>query len=231
LTLAHRAAMATPKYLPLFLAALIAGVSFWIGGRHIEPSLAVIAWKGSGVALLALWAALNAGDRDGWQIAAVLALGALGDVVLEHSQAGGGGAFLAGHIVAASLYWRHRRMKRSPSQTALALLLVVAIPVIAFLLPADRVLAPLVGIYALGLGAMAGSAWASSFPRYRLGIGAVMFAASDLLIFAKLGPLAASPIPSMLIWPLYFGGQALIAWGAVTTIVRWRENDDLHHRL
>ena len=75
---------------------------------------------------MALWAALNARRRDGWQITAVLALGALGDVALEHSQSVGGGAFLAGHIVAAALYWRHRRMKRSPSQTALALLLLVA---------------------------------------------------------------------------------------------------------
>ncbi|MDB5678125.1 MAG: lysoplasmalogenase [Sphingomonas bacterium] len=222
---------AAPKFPLLFVAALVAGVSYWIGGQHTEPALLPMAWKGSGVGLLALWAALNARNRDGWQIAAVLALGALGDVVLERSQAGGGGAFLAGHIVAAALYWRHHRMKRTPSQTALALLLLVGTPLIAFLLPADRAAAPLIAVYALGLGAMAGSAWASTFPRYRLGIGAVMFAASDLLIFAKLGPLAASPLLHLLIWPLYFGGQALIAWGAVTTLLRWKADEELHHRL
>lgn len=154
-----------PKYLPLFAAALIAGVSYWIGGRHTEPSALLIAWKGSAVGLLAVWAALNARDRDGWQIAAALALYAIGDVVLERSQVGGGGAFLAGHIVAAALYWRHRRMTRSPSQTALAILLLVGTPLIAFLLPTDRAGAPLIAVYALGLGAMAGSAWASNFPR------------------------------------------------------------------
>jgi len=58
-----------------------------------------------------------------------------------------------------------------------------------------------------------------------------MFVASDLLIFAKLGPLAASSVPHLLIWPLYFGGQALIAWGAVTTLLRWRADEELHHRL
>lgn len=220
-----------PKFTVLFVAALVAGISYWIGGQHTEPALLPIAWKGSGVGLLALWAALNARNRDGWQVAAVLALGALGDVVLERSQAGGGGAFLAGHIVAAALYWRHRRMKRSPSQTALALLLLVGTPLIAFLLPTDRAAASLIAVYALGLGAMAGSAWASNFPRYRVGIGAVMFVASDLLIFARLGPLAASPVPHFLIWPLYFGGQALIAWGAVTTLLRWKADEELHHRL
>lgn len=220
-----------PRYPLVFVAALVAGISYWFAGHHSGPDPYSIAWKGSAVALLALWAALNARNRDGWQITAVLALGALGDVVLEHSQAGGGGCFLAGHIVAAALYWRHRRMKRSPSQTALAVLLLIGTPLIAFLLPADRVAAPLIGIYALGLGAMAGSAWASTFPRYRLGIGAVMFVASDLLIFAKLGPLAGSTVPGLLIWPLYLFGQALIAWGAVTTLLRWQADEELHHRL
>ena len=78
---------------------------------------------------------------------------------------------------------------------------------------------------------MAASAWISRFPRYRVGLGAVMFVASDLLIFAKMGPLAGSLIPVLLIWPLYFIGQALIAWGAVTTLLRWKDDEDLHHRL
>lgn len=231
--MAHRSPVttATPRYRLLLALALIAGVSFWVGRSYVAEDAAWTAWKGSGVALLALWAAANARSRDGWQIAVVLAFGALGDVLLERSQALGGGAFLAGHVVAAALYWRHRRAVRSGSQTMLAVLLVIAIPLIAFLLPSDRAAAPLIGIYAIGLGAMTGSAWASSFPRYRVGLGAVMFVASDLLIFAKLGPLAASPVPGWLIWPLYFFGQALIAWGAVTTILRWKDDDDLHHRL
>jgi len=226
-----RMTSATPRY-PLILAiALIAGVSFWVGRSHVPEDAIWTAWKGSGVALLALWAAANARSRDGWQLAVALAFGALGDILLERSQALGGGAFLAGHIVAAALYWRHRRATRTASQTMLAAVLVVAIPSVAFLLPADRAAAPLIGVYALGLGAMTGSAWASSFPRYRVGLGAVMFAASDLLIFAKLGPLASSPVPGWLIWPLYFAGQALIAWGGVITILRWKSDDDLHHRL
>lgn len=220
-----------PRYPLLLAAALIAGASFWVGRACVAEGAAWTAWKGSGVALLALWAAVNARNSDGWLITAALIFGALGDVLLERSQTFGGGAFLAGHVTAAVLYLRHWRASRSGSQTMLAVLLAIGIPVIAFLLPTDRAAAPLIGVYALGLGVMAGSAWASSFPRYRVGIGAVMFAASDLLIFAKLGPLAASPLPGWLIWPLYFFGQSLIAWGAVTTILRWKDNDDLHHRL
>jgi len=222
---------ATPKYPLLFVAALIAGVSFWVGDKYVAHDAARIAWKGSGVALLALWAALNARNRDGWQLAVVLALGAIGDVLLELDRTAGGAVFLAGHVVAAALYWRNRRSVRTASQTALAVLLFVGAPVIAYLLPADRGGAPSFALYALGVGAMAGSAWASRFPRYRVGLGAVMFLASDLLIFGRMGPLAASPVPGWLIWPLYFGGQALIAWGAVTTLLHWKDDEDLHHRL
>jgi uncharacterized membrane protein YhhN len=62
---------------------------------------------------------------------------------------------------------------------------------------------------------MAAAAWTSSFPRYRVGLGAVLFVASDLLIFARMGPLAASALPGLLVWPLYYFGQVLIATGVV----------------
>lgn len=220
-----------PRALWLFLLAVAAGASFWFVGQHTIPALPWVAWKGAGVALLAIWAAVNAHNRDGWLITAVMALGALGDVLLERSQTGGALAFLAGHVVAIILYLLHRRTKPSPSQVALSILLLAAVPVIAFLLPADRTAAPGVAVYATGLGAMAASAWISRFPRYRVGLGAVMFVASDLLIFSEMGPLAGSLVPFFLIWPLYFAGQALIAWGAVTTLLRWKDDEDLHHRL
>ena len=220
-----------PRALWLFFLAILAGASFWFVRQHAIPALPWVAWKGAGVALLAIWAAVNAHNRDGWLLAAVMAFGALGDVLLEQSQTGGALAFLAGHVTAIVLYLLHRRTKPSPSQIALSGLLLAAVPVIAFLLPADRGAAPGIALYATGLGAMAASAWVSRFPRYRVGLGAVLFVASDLLIFSRLGPLAESPIPVILIWPLYFAGQALIAWGAVTTLLRWKDDEDLHHRL
>jgi len=220
-----------PRATWLLILALLAGVSFWLVGQHTIPRLPWIAWKGAAVALLTIWAAVNARGRDGWLIAAVLALGALGDVLLERSQASGALAFLAGHLIATVLYLLHRRSKSSPSQMILSVLLLLSVPAIAFLLPADRTAAPGIALYATGLGTMAASAWISRFPRYRVGLGAVLFVASDLLIFAKMGPLAGSLIPVLLIWPLYFAGQALIAWGAVTTLLRWKDDEDLHHRL
>ena len=73
-------------------------------------------------------------------------------------------------------------------------------------------------LYALFLGVMASCAWISRFPRYRTGIGALMFVASDLLIFARMGPFAGMAWVSPAIWGLYFGGQALIAIGVMRTL-------------
>ena len=74
--------------------------------------------------------------------------------------------------------------------------------------------------FRLELGGMAATAWLSGFSRYRVGLGAVMFVASDLLIFARMGVLAQSPLPGLLIWPLYYFGQLLICVGVVGELRR-----------
>ena len=51
-----------------------------------------------------------------------------------------------------------------------------------------------------------------------MGAGAILFVVSDLLIFARLGPLATSLIPEYLVWPIYYLGQLLITVGVITTL-------------
>lgn len=205
-------------------AAVLAGVSF-LAARYVAlPEALEIAWKGSGVALLAVYASLRARGTDGWLIASVMALGALGDVLLEtHGMVIGALAFLAGHLAAIGLYWRNRRPSLTRSQVLLAILIVPATAITAFLLPADRAGAPGIALYATGLGVMAAMAWASRFPRMRVGIGALMFVASDLLIFARSGPLHGTTWVGPSIWALYFVGQALICVGVVSTLAKERD--------
>ncbi|MDP3907510.1 lysoplasmalogenase [Novosphingobium sp.] len=200
---------------PWLLASLAAGISFWFVKDSDLPGLYQMAWKGAGVALLAVYALARHKGADSRTIAAVMAFGALGDVLIELMLEAGAVAFLIGHLIAIRLYWQHRRVATSFSQNAAAAAFLVLIPAISFLLPADRAAAPGIALYALGLAAMTAAAWTSSFPRYRVGIGAVMFAVSDLLIFAELGPLASSPLPGLLIWPLYYFGQFLICTGVI----------------
>ena len=205
---------------PWLLASLLAGISYYFVRDGQIPGLYLMAWKGAGVALLALYALARHKGADSRQIAAVMAFGALGDVLIELVLEWGAVAFLIGHLIAIHLYWRHRRARLSPSQKLAGIAFAVLIPAISFMLPSDRAAAPGVALYALGLGLMTAAAWTSSFPRYRVGLGAVMFAVSDLLIFARIGPLAQSALPNLLIWPLYYFGQFLICTGVVGELRR-----------
>ncbi len=214
----------------VFRAALVAGLSYFLAvlwqtsqvsvGVSSDVRAVLIAWKGAGVALLAVWCALQARSFDGWLIAAVMAFGALGDVLLEAvGMTTGAVAFVVGHVLAMLLYFRNRRPQLTSSQRLLAALVVPLLVIIAASLVLPKDMVP-IAAYAVFVGAMAASAWISHFPRYRVGIGAMMFLASDLLIFAQMGVLAGSPVPGLLIWPLYFGGQVLIAWGVVQTLAQ-----------
>jgi uncharacterized membrane protein YhhN len=197
-------------------AALAAGLSY-IGSWLLPlPPVAAIAWKGAGVGLLALYAALNARTLDGWLLAALLALGALGDVLLEtHGFVVGGLAFLAGHLVAVGLYLRNRRPLSFGSLTYAGALFVLIV-LSAYLFPMNRATAGPIAVYAAGLGAMAAAAWLSRFPRPLVAAGAIMFAASDLMIFLRTGrPALDIPPMSVAVWGLYFAGQALVAVGVV----------------
>lgn len=176
-------------------------------------------WKGAGVGLLAIAAAIEARGRDGWLLALVLALGALGDILLEAvGLVAGAVAFMAAHGVAIILYLANRRVALTGSQSMLVLLVVPLGAFIAWSLPGDRAMAPGVAFYAVFVAAMAAAAWASRFPRFRTGLGAMMFLLSDLLIFARMGALEGAIWVSPAIWLLYYLGQLLIFLGVTRSL-------------
>lgn len=207
---------------PWLLASLFFGLTFLLAKNSALPGLYQIAWKGASVGLLAVYAFLRHGSRDAKVIAVVLGLGSAGDMVLEIAFTWGAVLFLLGHLVAIGLYAAHRRPRLAAGQKAFALVLAVLVPAIAWLLPADRSQAPAVALYAAVLAAMGAMAWTSSFPRYRVGTGALLFVVSDLLIFARMGPLAGNEMAHWLIWPTYYFGQFLICVGVLGTL---RERD------
>jgi len=200
-------------------ASILAGVSYVAAWNLPLSPAAELTWKGLGVGLLAVYAALNVRSLDGWLLTLVMAFGALGDVLLGAAGLTVGAlAFLAGHLVAIGLYIRNRRPRPSRSQVALAVALVPAVVVIAFLLPADRAGAPGVAVYSLGLALMAATAWLSRFPRFRVGIGALMFVVSDLIIFGRNGPWPDNFATGLAVWGLYYFGQLLICVGVVKVL-------------
>jgi uncharacterized membrane protein YhhN len=197
---------------PVLIAAVIAGVSYLFGMSLALSPAVMIVWKGAGVALLAVWAALNARDLDGWLIAAAMAFGALGDVLLEAvGLEAGAGAFLICHGIAMLLYFRNWRPHITFSQRMLSALVVPLSVFIAFSLTQDVMIA----VYTFFVAGMAASAWTSRFPSYRTGVGAMMFLVSDLMIIARMSFLEETDGASFAIWALYFGGQLLIVLGVV----------------
>ncbi len=205
----------------LWRLALLGGISFFIAVYQRLDGPAIWAWKTSGVGLLALWAAANARGKYGWMIAAALCFGALGDWLLDAKGLETGAvAFVIGHIIAITLYLRNRRPELTPSQRLLGWLTMPATLAIVW-----GMLSPAPGwwhaaVYSLFVAAMAAAAWTSRFPRYRTGIGAMLFLASDLFIFAGESGMISKDVRPWLVWPLYFGGQALIAWGVVSTLAK-----------
>lgn len=211
---------ALSEHRPYLLLSLLFGISYFFVKDDPIGGTWLILWKGAGVAFLAIYAAHRGRGRDGALIAAVMAFGALGDMVLEISFLIGGALFAIGHFIAIALYMLNRRDRPAASQKLAGLALVLSPPMAAALLAYPLPNWQIAVAYALIVGAMAGAAWTSRFSRYRVGIGAAMFVVSDLIIVAGESGHVSQEIGSWLIWPLYYGGQFLIATGVVQTIRR-----------
>lgn len=203
---------------PYLLLSLLFGISYFFVTDAPIGGLYLTLWKGAGVTFLAIYAARRGRGLDGMLIAAVMAFGAAGDMALELSLMVGGALFAIGHVLAIVLYRRNRRSTPSGSQKLAAAALLIFTPLIAALMTYPLPDWPVATLYSLVVGAMAAAAWLSRFPRYRVGIGGVMFVVSDLLIFGRESGYIAPVITEWLIWPLYYAAQFLIATGVVQSL-------------
>lgn len=201
---------------PWLLASVTAATAFYFLSDNpvFEGTWGLLA-KGASVGLLALYALLRVPQgkhrADGFLLVAALGLAAAGDVAIELDFLTGGALFAAAHCVAVVLYLRNRHQRPSPTQKLAGAMLLVLTPLVSYVLSGTVQIA----IYAAFLGAMASAAWMSHYPRYRVGTGAVLFVLSDWLIFARQGAFDFDPLPNLLIWPLYYAGQLMIATGIV----------------
>lgn len=207
---------------PWLLASLLAGLSFpatWLL-LPFDGNVFANIWKMAAVGLLVPFALRRHHEGEFIWLAVMLAFYALGDGLIELSMIYGAIAFAAGHVIGVAIYFRHRRVGAAFSQKLLAVTILLLTPVIAYGLPGNPEEGVQVAAYSVILAAMAAMAWSSNFPRYRVGTGAVLFVVSDLLIFARLGPLANSELTSVAIWYLYYFGVFLIATGIAQTLVK-----------
>jgi len=202
------------EHRPWLLAGVVAAVAFYVLRDNPIGELWLMMIKGSAVGFLAIYALRRAHGFDGKLLALVMAICAVADAAIQLSLFVGGAIFAAAHLLALVLYLRNRRESTVFSQRLLALGLLLGAPIISFLVSGR----PDIAAYGLTLGLMAAAAWMSRFPRYRVGLGAVLFVVSDWLIFSELGSFDLGLLPELLIWPLYFAGQLMIATGITQTL-------------
>ncbi len=211
--------------LPFLVPAGAAAVVY--GLRHAGQPAET--WQASGVktastALLALagwW-----GGAPLWIITG-LALGSLGDFALSRP---GTRAFLAGMIafalghlayVAAFVHlWSAGGGGFAPLVwPVLALMAALVVVTALWIAPRAGALRWPVRAYALVIGAMAVAAalLPEASGRTVTWIGVAMFVASDLILALRMFVLRDTGwklAGARVLWPLYWGGQALILWGA-----------------
>jgi uncharacterized membrane protein YhhN len=201
---------------PWLLASIAAATAFYfLSDNPVFEGLWGLLAKGASVGLLALYVALRVPHgkhrADGFLLVGALSLAACGDVAIELDLLAGAACFAAAHVVAVVLYLRNRHQRPSPMQKLIGAALLIGTPLVSYLLSDTAAVA----VYGGFLGAMASAAWMSHYPRYRVGTGAVLFVLSDWLIFSRMGTIGLEPLPGLLIWPLYYAGQVMIATGIV----------------
>jgi len=206
------------EHRPLLAASLLAGIAYYILASEAAESVWLIGLKGAGVGLLALYALQRTSAINGAILTIALALSAAADMVLVINFEAGGALFFASHLLATALYLRNLRPETTPNQILCTAACVIAVPAIAWGLSLRGDIAA----YSSALGIMAAAAWLSRFPRYRVGIGALLFVISDWLIFSRMGSIDLAPLPDLLVWPTYYAGQFMIATGVVQTLASER---------
>jgi uncharacterized membrane protein YhhN len=196
----------------LLMVSIVAGLAYpMVEGRFGGwPDMAA---KGICVAALAMAAAMG----RHWWLAAIMAAGALGDVLLElpGGLVPGGAAFAAGHVMAIRLYRAARDASASALRGAIAAALVVYGSLMPWaVLPAGSDIAA-VTLYAVLLCTMAAAALLSRYSRPWLLTGAMLFVLSDTLLIMRMGGrlVGSEALHGALVWYSYYAAQLLIFAG------------------
>lgn len=203
---------------PYLLLSVIAALAFYYLRWTSLPGVFLLPIKGAAAGFLAIYAATRHSSADARLLAWGFGFAALGDMAGEVDLQIGALLMFLYMMLTVGVYLQNRRARMTRLHSWICGVTVILTPILAYVLPAGRTVALPVGFYGLSLGAMAASAWASSFPRLRVGAGAMLFLVANLLLIAGMGPLEGSEIPTILAWPTAYLGQLLICIGVIQTL-------------
>ncbi len=203
---------------PFLLLSLIAAFAFYYLRASEMPEFYIIPVKGAACFFLAIYCLVRHSSADARLLAWVMGACALGDMAVDIDLTIGASLYFLGHCFAIGVFLRHKRGQLSGTQSWVCGLVLTFTPIILWLIMRSTDSSWQAGLYGLALGGMASAAWASNFPRYRVGAGAMLFVVSHVLIFAGQGPLAGTFAPEYLVWPIYYLAQFLICTGVIQTL-------------
>lgn len=202
----------------LWAAAGVCAILYGLTLVQRPPSAVRTLVKTAATGALAVLTYLQGG---GPLLAIALALCAIGDAFLAGDPKRwlpfGLAAFLAGHVVYGLLFWRERGPAGPHVWVAALLVALAAGAMLARLWGSLGPLRPAVAAYVLAIVAMVAASLLLPPLRWPATVGALAFMASDAILSFELfkgARLAGSTrLTAWAVWFLYFGGQALIAWG------------------
>lgn len=203
---------------PWLLASLAAAALYYLLKDRDVPGTYLYVLEAGALLLLAIYARVRHESAEARLLAAALGVAGLGVVAVELDAWLGAVLLIVSLALLIALFVKRRRKRVAFTQTALAAALLLLTPVIMWLLARGNEDALAGAIYGLTLGGMAGAAWTSAYPRYRVGLGTIALVASSALSVAGLGALTHSPLPALLVWPLFYLGMFAIATGVVQTL-------------
>jgi uncharacterized membrane protein YhhN len=197
-------------------AVCAAAYGLWLVHRPRSPVRTVV--KTLATSALAVLAYLEGG---GPLLALALAFCAVGDAFLAGDPKRwlpfGLAAFLAGHLVYGLLFWRERGPVGAAFMTVTPMILLAAATMLVLLWRSLGRLKPAVVLYVLAIVVMVSTSLLLPRFRWPAAVGAVAFMASDAILafdlFKGTRLLGSPRLTALAVWFLYFGGQAMIAWG------------------
>ncbi|WP_404481083.1 hypothetical protein [Novosphingobium sp. BL-52-GroH] len=209
---------------PWLLASMACAVA-WVALRDsATPDLYLIALEAAPLVLLAVYAALRHRGNDTRSLAGMLALQGIGSALLDYAPLIALNALLVAYLIGLTMFLVHRRAVMDGGRKASALALTLGTPLLCFV-AAERAGVGVPLFLGLALGGMAASAWISTFPRSRVGLGAALIVVGNVLGIAALGGVGVglAPAIALVAWPILYIGNLVLATG-VTGELRMREN-------
>lgn len=205
---------------PWLLASIACALAWlWLQDGAV-PGLALLALKAAPLLLLAVYAVLRHRGNDTRSLAGMLALQGIGSAAMDYAPLIGLNVLLLAYLIGLGLFLAHRRAVMDGGRKASALALTLGTPALCFF-AAERAGVGVPLFLGLALGGMAASAWISTFPRSRVGLGAALVVAGNVLGIAALGGVA--PAIALAAWPLFYIGNLMLASG-VTGELQMRED-------